>query len=169
MSHHYPKSLALIVMQVYWAAFLISSFIISFFMKKISRCILTIKVLAFLHFIVFIIFIMPIIFNFSLVITIVILAGIATSGNSIAYTILAIKTPDNLIGSVISVNNTFGIFGGLCGQLLFGFIIASVSPGSFSYLPMIMKNYYYALLLLPVAALMAFISLMVLLKKPTVR
>jgi MFS family permease len=164
--HHYSENYALDIMQLYWIFYLLASLSIAYFMKNIERCVTTIKYLVSMSAVLFLLFIIPIVFNKIAIVLFAIFAGISTAGISIGFSIITLIVPKDMVGITVATNNTFLVLGGLCGQVLFGSVIANVAQTPLASLAIIPTNYYYALLLLPSSAICALLSLFIGLKNP---
>jgi MFS family permease len=163
--HAYNEDDALNVMQMFWVMYLLSSISIAYFLKGIGRCIKVIKFLSLIAALTFISMALPIMFGEVLIMFVAISAGISSAGVSVGFSIITLSVPKNTVGLAVALNNTVLVAGGLLGQLLFGVAVSVFSEIPVAALDGMMANYYYALLLLPVSAVIACFSLMVFYRK----
>ena len=159
--HAYSENDALNLMQIYWVTYLFSCLFVSYFVTSIRHCIKLIKFLALISMLAFFTLSLPYLFTYFSLKVLVIFAGISTAGIPIGFSIVALSVPKHMTGVSISINNTFLVLGGFLGQVLFGVAIHIFSHNPLFGLGGMTVNYYYALCLLPISAVIAFLALFV--------
>ncbi len=158
--HHYTANNSLGIVQFFWISYMLSSIVISFFIKTQKQCSKVIKILAAVNVVTLLFFIIPIPFSSGLLVATACLCGIATAGIALGFSIISSATPSGLTALAVSINNTILVLGGFLGQIIFGLFIYWLPDSPITLLPNIeiIENYYFALLFLPVCAILAFLS-----------
>lgn len=159
--HQYSETQALGVMQAYWVSYLVASLVFSYFARGAKRCMVMIKILAFISIITFLFMVYPIKYSDNIILVVAIFAGASTAGVPLGFSIIAYNVPESLVGFSVAMNNTFLVLGGLFGQLLFGGFVAGFSEVVVESFGGIQENYYLALLLLPLCSVIAFAILII--------
>jgi MFS family permease len=161
--HHYTAERSLDLMVVYWASFSISGIIIGFLIKDMRQCKTYIVLLSLIGFLNFATLSIPAIFNYPSLILIAGLGGIYTATVMVNFTIISQIVNHKQVGTSIAINNTFLVLGGMCGQLLFGQIVAHTKHSFINVSSTIEFHYYNALLMYPVLSLITLLlSIMIL-------
>ena len=157
--HHFEESKALEFSEVYWGSFLISSLFIGMLSRSkqvIKKWILGLSILGFLAYAFMSI---PVLFNEFGLFVFLICSGISVAGVSLGFSLISYIVNEQIVGTVVSINNMFVVLGGFCGQIVFGFMIKlSINYDDKIAANNINMQYYTGLLLLTLCSLLALLS-----------
>lgn len=148
--HKYSQVEALQIIEIYWTSFLISSIFISHFVQNIKTAKLTVFTLAAIGFVTFALMAIPLVFNLMLVVLVVLFAGLSAVGVIIAFSLIPNIVSQKQCGSAIAINNTFVVFGGYSGQVVFGWVVKHINISEYisAINPEYLEPHYYAALLI---------------------
>lgn len=163
--HDYSPESALELMQIFWISYLVGNLVVNLGMRQKAFYVPALRTLALVHCAILLFLSIPVIFSYSLCLVVIIIAGCTMAGNSISFAILNTQISHDSAGTVVAMNNICVVFGGLVGQYIFGTLVSVYDPHSLPWFPAVLKNYYIALLTLPIAAFLALLPLVTLLRR----
>ena len=124
--------------------------------QVIKKWILGLSILGFLAYAFMSI---PVLFNEFGLFVFLICSGISVAGVSLGFSLISYIVNEQIVGTVVSINNMFVVLGGFCGQIVFGFMIKlSINYDDKIAANNINMQYYTGLLLLTLCSLLALLS-----------
>lgn len=159
--HNYSEDMSLHFVQIYWISFIVSSIAIGFFINNSKSGKIAILYLALLGFLAYIYMFIPILFNYLNVLIVIITGGISAAGVIIAFSLIPYFVKPEQCGCAIAINNTFVVFGGYVGQMLFAYIVKKFDINAYMNIvhdPRINHHYYSGLVIYVLFTLIGLIS-----------
>ena len=129
--HHYSEAKSLGLTDLYWTSYLVFSIVVGYFTSNYKKAKIMLCSLAALGFVTYILMAVPIMFNYSQILAVVITGGASASGVVIAFTLIQQYVTHKYYGRAIAMNNTFIILGGYVGQVMFGMVLRHINLNSF--------------------------------------
>src|SRR6185437_2488672 len=148
--HHYSAITSLHCIQIYWISFIISSIMIGFFIKSGKFAKMALIFLALLGFSAYSYMFIPILFDYSNILLVIISGGISAAGVTIAFSLIPHFVKPEQCGSAIALNNTFIVLGGYTGQVLFATLLQKFDVNDYIHIvgdSHINHHYYSALII----------------------
>ncbi len=155
--HHLSIYKALDITQIYWVSYMVFSVLMSFLVKSKKDCFKLIKVLAITNILALTVLALPILYSTHAIFILALLCGASTAGITLGFSIITMTVSYKELGLTASINNCILVLGGFLGQILYGFIMQHLPEQSLNVLDhtILIENYYFALFLLPAAAIIA--------------
>jgi len=121
--HSYQVEKALTYINYYWVSLLLASLLLGCIVHNLTIARWALVLSAGIGFAAYIYLATPTVLGDLKIIFILIVSGASAAGVVIAFSLIPYFTQSDSCGSALALNNTFVVFGGYLGQILFGFVL----------------------------------------------
>ena len=108
--HNYTEEMSLHLIEMYWGSFLITSLVISYFIKTDRLAIINLLGLAIIGFVAYLFMCIPVLFSYPQIMLVVVLGGISATGVILSFSLIPRLVDVGSCGTAVAINNTFVVF-----------------------------------------------------------